>query len=119
MKTDTSEKGLESLIMRHMTGTEGLASGAAGVAAEAGPAKSGNGWIAGNDTSYDREFAVDTEQLFTFLIRTQPEEWAKLGIATYKDKESMARQKFLARPQGENIRRGVIGCCAMASNTEH
>jgi len=24
MKTDTSEKGLETLIMRHMTGTDGL-----------------------------------------------------------------------------------------------
>ena len=31
MKTDTTEKGLETLIMRHMTGTDGLASGAAGV----------------------------------------------------------------------------------------
>jgi hypothetical protein len=26
MVTDTSEKGLETLIMRHMTGTDGLAS---------------------------------------------------------------------------------------------
>jgi len=34
MKSDTSEKGLETLIMRHMTGTDGLASGAAGVVAE-------------------------------------------------------------------------------------
>jgi hypothetical protein len=25
MKTDTTEKGLETLIMRHMTGTDGLA----------------------------------------------------------------------------------------------
>jgi hypothetical protein len=25
MTTDTSEKGLETLIMRHMTGTDGLA----------------------------------------------------------------------------------------------
>ena len=31
--TDTTEKGLETLIMRHMTGTDGLASGAAGVVA--------------------------------------------------------------------------------------
>ena len=28
MKTDTTEKGLETLIMRHLTGTDGLASGA-------------------------------------------------------------------------------------------
>lgn len=30
-KTDTTEKGLETLIMRHMTETDGLASSAAGV----------------------------------------------------------------------------------------
>ena len=48
------------------------------------------------------------EQLFSFLIATQPEEWAKLGIANYKDKQGMARQKFLARLQGEITRRGVI-----------
>ncbi len=28
MKTDTTEKGLETLIMCHMTGTDGLAFGA-------------------------------------------------------------------------------------------
>ena len=33
MKTDTTEKGLESLIMRHMTGSDGLASSAAGFVA--------------------------------------------------------------------------------------
>jgi len=37
MKTDTTEKGLETLIMRHMTGTDGLASGAAGIVVEAAP----------------------------------------------------------------------------------
>ena len=108
MKTDTTEKGLESLIMRHMTGTDGLASGAAGAVAEAATVKGGSGWFAGNASAYDREFAVDTEQLFTFLIVTQPEEWAKLGIGNYKDNQGMARQKFLARLQGEITRRGVI-----------
>ena len=108
MKTDTSEKGLESLIMRHMTGTDGLASGMAGFVAEAAPAKGGSGWYAGSPAAYDREFAVDSEQLFRFLIDTQPEEWAKLGIGDYKDKQGMARQKFLARLQGEITRRGVV-----------
>ena len=105
--TDTSESGLESLIMRDMTGTDGRFTGAAGVA-EAPGTPGGTGWIAGRDAAYDREFAVDTEQLFTFLIATQPEEWAKLGIANYKDTQGMARQKFLARLQGEVTRRGVI-----------
>ena len=106
--TDTTEKGLETLIMRHMTGTDGLASGVEVGVAETAPAKGGSGWLAGNDSAYDREFAVDTEQLFAFLIATQPEEWAKLGIADYKDKQGMVRQKFLARLQGEITRRGVI-----------
>jgi len=108
MKTDTTEKGLESLIMRHMTGTDGLPSCAPGVVAEAVLSKDGSGWFAGSPAAYDREFAVDTDQLFAFLIVTQPEEWAKLGIGDYKDKQGMARQKFLARLQGEITRRGVI-----------
>jgi type I restriction enzyme, R subunit len=108
MKSDTSEKGLESLIMRHMTGTDGLQSGSFDAIAELAPASGGTGWLAGNSEMYDREFAVDTEQLFAFLIATQPDEWAKLGIGNYKDQQGMARQKFLARLQGEITRRGVI-----------
>lgn len=108
MKTDTTEKGLETLIMRHMTGMDGLAAGPAGIVGETMRVKGGNGWITGSDAAYDREFAVDTEQLFSFLIATQPEEWVKLGIANYKDKQGMARQKFLARLQGEISRRGTI-----------
>ncbi len=108
MKTDITERGLESLIMRHMTGTGGLSDGAKGVAAEDAPAKGGSGWFAGSDSAYDREFAVDSDQLFAFLMATQPEEWAKLGIGNYKEKQGMARQRFLARLQGEITRRGVI-----------
>ncbi|MDX6767066.1 MAG: type I restriction endonuclease [Candidatus Methylacidiphilales bacterium] len=108
MRTDTSEKGLETLIMRHMTGSDGLPSEASGVLAEAKPLKGGSGWFAGKATSYDREFAVDVEQLFTFLQSTQPDEFAKLGIGDYKDKKNIARQKFLARLQGEISRRGTI-----------
>ena len=108
MKTDTTERGLESLIMRHMTGVDGLPSGAEGVVADAAPVKGGSGWLAGSGAAYDREFAVDSEQLFLFLRATQPEEWAKLGIGNYTDKEGMARQKFLARLQGEITRRGTV-----------
>ncbi|MDA0841322.1 MAG: hypothetical protein O3B01_27725 [Planctomycetota bacterium] len=34
---DITEKGLESLIIRHMTGTDGLASSRAGIVAEVAP----------------------------------------------------------------------------------
>jgi type I restriction enzyme R subunit len=99
MKADTTEKGLETLIMRHLTGTDGLASGSAGMWAEVAPATGGTGWFAGSDSAYDREFAVDVAQLFTFLIATQPDEWANLGIGSNRDSGGMARQKFLARTE--------------------
>lgn len=108
MTTDTTEKGLETLIMRHMTGTDGLSSAGANVVAESAPLNTGSGWFAGHSTAYDREYALDTEQLFAFLLATQPEEYAKLGISDYRDRAGMARLKFLARLQGEITRRGVI-----------
>jgi len=109
MTTDTTEKGLESLIMRHMTGTDGLLSGVTGVMAAEPPVPyGGSGWFAGSSAAYDREYAVDSEHLLAFLLTTQPEEYAKLGIDDYKNTHGMARQKFLARLQGEITRRGVI-----------
>ena len=108
MKTDTSEKGLETLIMRHMTGADGLPSTTGKPLSDGILRKTGHGWYVGNALAYDREFAVDTEQLFVFLMESQPDEWAKLGIGNYKDKEGMARQRFLARLQGEISRRGTI-----------
>ncbi|MBV5318076.1 MAG: type I restriction endonuclease subunit R, partial [Desulfobulbaceae bacterium] len=109
MHTDTTEKGLESLIMHHLTGTEGLSSGVTGfMSAEPAAPYGGSGWYAGYPAAYDRDYAVDCEQLFAFLLATQPDEYAKLGIGDYKDTHGMARQKFLARLQGEITRRGVI-----------
>ena len=108
MPTDTTEKGLESLIMRHMTGVDGLSSGPLDAAAEAALDYRGSGWYAGHPASYDREYAVDVQHLVSFLKATQPDEFRKLGISDYKDKQGMARRKFLAHLQGEIARRGVI-----------
>ena len=107
MKTDTSEKGLETLIMRHMTGVDGLSSDP-DMVGESAPNAGGSGWFAGRAKAYDREFAVDVEQLFAFLKTTQPDETAKLGIVDFKDRKNIVRQKFLARLQGEISRRGTI-----------
>ncbi|MCB1087352.1 MAG: hypothetical protein KDM63_09925, partial [Verrucomicrobiae bacterium] len=63
MPTDTSEKGLETLIMRHLTGVDGLSADSSGLVAESKPTPNGNGWIAGSSAAYDQEFAVDTVQL--------------------------------------------------------
>ena len=46
MTTDTSEKGLETLIIDAMTGS---------------------GWLAGDPEDYDREYCVDLTQLSAFL----------------------------------------------------
>ena len=72
MTTDTSEKGLETLIMRHMTGTDGLAVVPTRVA-ERPPAYGGTGYTAGSAQDYDRAHALDVPQLFAFLRVTQPE----------------------------------------------
>jgi type I restriction enzyme R subunit len=108
MPTDTSEKGLESLIMRHMTGTDGLAPVTTGIVAELKTLMSGSGWIAGDPQAYDRAHAIDAAQLFAFLLATQPEQTQKLAIAKYGDKQDMARLKFFARLSGEIAKRGVI-----------
>jgi type I restriction enzyme R subunit len=82
--TDTSEKGLESLIV-------------ASLIDEAG-------YVAGDPKDYDREHAVDTVKLLAFLRATQPEIVERLGIG----EDGPSRQKFLNRLQGEITKKGVI-----------
>ena len=113
MPTDTTEKGLETLIMRHMTGEDGIFP--AGVATiqetpnEIAIVKAGgNGWHAGSPAAYDRAHCVDVVQLFAFLQSTQPETLAKLNIGNYRDAKNITRQKFLARISSEIAKRGVI-----------
>jgi type I restriction enzyme R subunit len=113
MSTDISEKGLETLIMRHMTGTDGLAPVAEGMVAEtpdalAAAKAAGSGWLAGNPKDYDRTHALDVPQFFQFLHATQPDTLKKLGVADYKDAKDINRQKFLARLSNEIGKRGVI-----------
>ncbi len=106
--TDTTEKGLETLIFQAMTGRTGLES-AAGAFQEVAPtAAGGTGWLAGWPRDFDRAHAIDTAQLFAFLNATQPEELKKLGIADYGNKSDIALLKFLARVESELGKRGVI-----------
>ena len=107
MTTDTSEKGLETLIMRHMTGEDGLCASGTQEAAEtpdfmAEQKAAGSGWHAGFASAYDRAHCIDAVQLFTFLFATQPETLAKLNIGNYRDAKNITRQKFLARISSEN-----------------
>ena len=82
--TDTSEKGLEDLIVRSLV-------------EEAG-------YEQGSNADYDRARALDTAKLFRFLEETQPEELAKVGA----DAPGSAREKFLDRVQAEVARRGAV-----------
>lgn len=105
MTTDITEKGLETLIFRHMTGTDGLA--VAPNSATEGPAPySGTGYHAGSPQDYDRAHSLDTAQLFTFLRVTQPDTLAKLALGS--DAKDINRLKFLARLSAEIGKRGVI-----------
>ena len=76
--TDITEKGLETLIMLHLTGVDGLAPEPAKVISEtpdafAAAKAAGSGWLAGQPKHYDRAHALDLAQLFQFLDAAQPE----------------------------------------------
>ena len=103
MTTDTSEKGLEALIVADMTGRS-VASGDDGQSGEHQTASRLGAWIAGNPSAYDRAWTVDIVQLKAFIAATQP----ALAAAFDVENDSPTRQKFLARLQGEIGKRGVI-----------
>ena len=102
MKTDTSEKGLEALIVADMTGRKAPVGG--GFSDEPDPFVGLHNWLLGDPKSYDRVWTVDLVQLRAFITATQP----PLVAAFDLDNDSPARQKFLARLQGEIGKRGVI-----------
>ena len=105
MTTDTSEKGLETLIMGHMTGMDGLVVPPNQVTERP---KGGTGYTAGSPQDYDRAHALDVPQLFAFLIATQPETVTKLALGSTIDTKDINRLKFLTRISSEIGRRGVI-----------
>lgn len=82
--TDTSEKGLETLIVESLVNEAG--------------------YVQGNSTDYDRDHAVDLAQLTAFIRATQPKsaETLELGL------DGPKRLQFLHRLQGEIAKRGVI-----------
>jgi len=85
MTSDTSELGLEALIVRDMT-------------------SEGGGWIDGIPSDYNREYCLDLKRLTTFLRTTQP----KVSEGLDLDEDSPTRRKFLSRLQGEITKRGTI-----------
>jgi type I restriction enzyme R subunit len=100
MTTDTSEKGLETLIVSALTGQmPGTLD-----QQEARGIYGGAGYVAGDPTDYDRDHAVDLAKLLAFLEDTQSPTFEQIGLTA----DGPSRQKFLARLQGEIAKRGVI-----------
>jgi type I restriction enzyme R subunit len=93
--TDTSEKGLENLIVTAMTGRPWPDAPSQG---------EGIGWLNGDSKDYMREWCVDLVQLSAFLTATQPKTVAALDLAN----DSPARRQFLSRLFNEIGKRGVI-----------
>ena len=102
MTTDTSERGLETLICDWLTGTRDDCRNSDAVGER--PANYGAGWILGESLDYDREYCVDLAQLSVFLRDTQPKVAESLDLGN----DSPTRRKFLARLQGEVTKRGTI-----------
>jgi len=100
--TDTTEKGLESLIVATMTGSVTLTQ--PDITREARALYGGTGWKLGRWQDYDRQYAVDLVHLTTFLKETQADVVEALDL----DNASPTRHKFLARLQGEITKRGII-----------
>lgn len=107
MTTDTSEKGLETLIMRHMTGVDGLAVMPNKVTEPPAP-YGGTGYFAGSPKDYDRAHALDVPQLFAFLRVTQPDAFKNLAMNDANDTKDINRLKFFSRLSSEIHNRGVI-----------
>lgn len=106
MTTDISEKGLETLIVRHLTGMNGIAV-TPGVVATMLDA-SGAGYFAGSPKDFDRTHSLDVPQLFAFLTETQPAAFQKLAMVNANDPKDINRLKFLTRLSSEIGKRGVI-----------
>ncbi len=82
--TDTSEKELESIIVRALT--------------------SENGYEQGVNADYDQEFAIDTVRLFRFLQATQPKALEMLGVF----QSAIKKRQFLQRLRNEITKRGIV-----------
>ena len=101
--SDTSEKGLESLIVAAMTGHK-TGQPDVPVVADERAKYGGVGYVSGDPEDYDRDHAVDLAKLLDFLQSTQSPVVEQLGL----DADGPKRAQFLARLQGEIAKRGII-----------
>ena len=103
MTTDLTERGLERLICKALTG-DPCDPPSGRTVGEPPPTYGGVGWSPGNHHDYNRGYCVDLVQLRTFLHATQPDTAPALRL----DEDCPTRRKFLARLQREVAKRGTI-----------
>ena len=103
MTTDTTERGLERLICKALTG-DPCDPPADYTIGDPPAGYGGVGWSCGNHRDYNREYCVDLVQLRAFLKTTQPETATALRLT----EDGPGRRRFLARLQGEISKRGTI-----------
>lgn len=84
MPSDTSESGLEALIVRSLVDDAG--------------------YVLGHSEDFDKDHAIDLVNLRAFIEATQPQTAAALGLGEDLPK----RAQFLHRLQGEIAKRGVV-----------
>jgi type I restriction enzyme, R subunit len=104
MTTDTTERGLEDLIVRAMTGHTDLLSPDHVATETSAPVAGGTGFLLGDPHHYDRDYCVDLVQLRGFVLVTQEDLVDALSLGT----DGPTRRAFLARLQGEISKRGTI-----------
>jgi len=109
VSTDVSEKGLELLIVRALTGLtdERITAPIRGVGEPPRPAygdEDGGRYALGHASDYDRDHALDPVKLLAFIEATQPEAFALLSLGVV----GPGRAKFLDRVQSEVAKRGIV-----------
>jgi type I restriction enzyme R subunit len=102
--TDTTEKGLETLIIESLTRKNDIPQQPP-PSVHYKPSIYGSlPYVEGSPKDYDRDHAVDIIKLLAFLQDTQPKIIEQIGIGN----EGPKRDQFLARLQGEIAKRGII-----------
>lgn len=104
MTTDTSEGGLEDIIVADLTGLDLKATRSGGMTETPEPFIGLTHYRLGDRDAYDRDYAVDLSQLTAFIAATQPDLAEALDLKT----DGPTRRAFLSRLQGEITRNGVI-----------
>jgi len=109
MTTDTSEKGLEGLIVRSMTGRVDLLSPPYLASETSTPVAGGTGWLIGDPKHYDRGACVDLVQLRGFVMATQPDLVAKLSLETDTPTRASSSRGSKRSRQARRHRRAAQG----------